>query len=69
MVALSITLTAISTCLAVVATPLLAYLYLHQTVEIPFQEMMLSIFYIVIFPVAIGVVLNRFTPKLIQPIQ
>ena len=45
-VALSITITAISTFLAIVVTPLLAYAYLNQTIEIPFQKMMLSIFYI-----------------------
>ena len=68
-VALSITLTAISTCLAIVATPLLVYLYLHQTIEIPVQKMMISIFYIVLLPVGIGVVLNRYIPILIKPVQ
>ena len=68
-VALSITLTAISTCLAIVATPLLVYAYLHKTIEIPVQQMMLSIFYIVILPVAIGVLLNRLLPSLIKPVQ
>ncbi len=68
-VALSITLTAISTCLAIVATPLLAYLYLQQTIEIPIQKMMLSIFYIVLLPVSLGVCLNRYLPLFIKPIQ
>lgn len=68
-VALSITLTAVSTCLAIVATPLLVYLYLHKTIEIPVQQMMLSIFYIVLLPVALGVALNRFLPVLIKPVQ
>lgn len=68
-VALSITLTAISTCLAVVVTPLLVYVYLHTTIEIPVQKMMRSIFYIVILPVAIGVILNRYLPALIKPVQ
>ena len=49
-VALSITLTAISTCLAIVATPLLVYLYLHKTIEIPVQQMMLSIFISCYYP-------------------
>ena len=68
-VALSITLTAISTCLAIVATPLLVYLYLHKSIEIPVQKMMLSIFYIVLLPVGIGVLLNRYIPLLIKPVQ
>lgn len=68
-VALSITLTAISTCLAIVATPLLVYLYLHKSIEIPVQKMMVSIFYIVLLPVSIGVILNRYLPALIKPVQ
>ena len=68
-VALSITLTAISTCLAIVTTPLLVYLYLHKTIEVPVQDMMVSIFYIVLLPVGIGVTLNRYMPLLIKPVQ
>ena len=68
-VALSITLTAISTCMAIVVTPLLVYLYLHKTIEIPVQKMMVSIFYIVLLPVGIGVILNRYIPILVKPVQ
>ncbi len=68
-VALSITLTAVSTCLAIVATPLLVYLYLHTTIHIPVQKMMLSIFYIVLLPVSLGVLLNRYFARLIAPVQ
>ncbi len=68
-VALSITLTAISTCMAIIATPLLAYLYLQQTIEIPIQDMMLSIFYIVLLPVSLGVIFNQFLPRLINPVK
>ncbi|MCL4148718.1 UNVERIFIED_CONTAM: hypothetical protein GTU68_046374 [Idotea baltica] len=68
-VALSITLTAISTCLAVVVTPLLAYAYLNQTVEIDILKMMMSIFYIVVLPVGLGVLLNHTLRLVILPIQ
>lgn len=68
-VALSITLTAISTCLAVVLTPLLAYAYLNQTVEIDILNMMASIFYIVLFPVSLGVLLNQYIRIVVLPIQ
>lgn len=68
-VALSITLTAISTCIAVVATPLLVYAYLNQTIDIPVQKMMLSIFQIVILPVSLGVLLNRYIPILVLPVK
>jgi len=68
-VALSITITAISTLIAIVVTPLLAYAYLNQTIEIPFTKMVLSIFYIVVLPVSLGVALNQFIAILIIPIQ
>ncbi|MDW3095851.1 MAG: bile acid:sodium symporter family protein [Gammaproteobacteria bacterium] len=68
-VALSITLTAISTCLAIVVTPLLAYIYLNQTVEVNILSMMTSIFYIVVLPVGLGVVLNQYLHIVVLPIQ
>ena len=68
-VALSITLTAISTCLAVVATPLLVYAYLSQTIEIPVQGMIVSIFQVVVLPVGLGVLLNRYIPIVVIPFK
>jgi BASS family bile acid:Na+ symporter len=57
-VALSISLTAVSTGLAVLATPLLVDLYVGRTVEVDVAGMVASIFRIVILPVALGVALN-----------
>ena len=57
-VALSITLTAVSTCVAVVATPLLTELYVGRAVEVNVAGMIASIFRIVIVPVALGVAVN-----------
>ncbi len=57
-VALSITLTTVSTLLAIVATPLLTWLYVGQKVPVPVESMLLSIFKIVLLPVALGVVVN-----------
>ena len=68
-VALSITLTAISTCLAVIVTPLLIYVYLHKTIEIPLQNMIVSIFYIVLLPVGLGVIFNRYASIVVKPVQ
>lgn len=59
-VALSITLTTVSTLVAVVATPLLALLYAGQTVPVPAMDMLLTIARIILLPVAIGVLLNHF---------
>ena len=59
-VALSITLTTASTCLAVLATPALTWLYVGQSVPVPVLDMLLSILKIVLLPVALGVAANRF---------
>lgn len=57
-VALSITLTSISTMLAVVMTPLLTWLYVGQSVAVPIADMLLSILKIILVPVACGVFIN-----------
>lgn len=67
-VALSITLTAVSTLLAVVATPLLTLLYAGQTVPVPVLDMLLSILKIIILPVAGGVLLNHFLHRQLAPL-
>ncbi len=56
--ALSIALTLVSTLLSVAATPLLAWIYLGQAIDVPILEMMLSILQIVIVPVAAGLAIN-----------
>jgi BASS family bile acid:Na+ symporter len=56
--ALSITLTTVSTLLAIVATPLLTWLYVGQQVPVPVASMLMSIFKIVLLPVALGVAVN-----------
>jgi BASS family bile acid:Na+ symporter len=57
-VALSITLTAVSTLAAVFMTPVLTWLYVGQSVPVPVAEMLVSILKIVIVPVTLGVVVN-----------
>ena len=58
-VALSISMTAVSTVAAVFATPLLVELYAGRIVEVHMLAMVMSIFKIVIVPVALGIVVNR----------
>ncbi len=58
-VALSITLTTVSTFLAVLVTPVLVWLYVGETVPVPVFDMLLSILKIVLVPVVLGVLLNR----------
>ncbi|MGD2137485.1 MAG: bile acid:sodium symporter family protein [Gammaproteobacteria bacterium] len=59
-VALSITLTAVSTLLAVIATPLLTLLYAGQVIAVPALDMLFSILRIILLPVSLGVLLNHF---------
>ena len=59
-VALSITLTATSTLLAVFATPLLTLLYAGKVVAVPVLDMLLSIVRIILLPVSLGVILNHY---------
>lgn len=59
-VALSITMTTASTLLSVIATPILTYMYVGQSLEVPMQEMLISILKIVLLPVFVGTVLNHF---------
>ena len=57
-VALSITLTMTSTLIAVVMTPFLSYIYLHQIVAVPFLKMVWSILQMVFIPVLLGTTIN-----------
>jgi len=58
--ALSISMTAISTLLGVVLTPFLVSLMIGQSVDVPVASMLLSLFKIVLLPVAVGVLINTF---------
>jgi len=58
-VALSITLTTVSTLLAILLTPVLTWVYVGQSVPVPVASMLWSIFKIVLLPVALGVALNH----------
>ncbi|WP_337162884.1 bile acid:sodium symporter family protein [Vibrio fluvialis] len=57
-VALSITMTSISTLLGVVLTPLLVKLLAGQSVDVPAMSMLMSLVKIVLMPVSIGLLCN-----------
>lgn len=59
-VALSITLTALSTLLAILATPLLTWLYAGHSVAVPAGSMVLDVLKVVLLPVMAGVAVNRY---------
>jgi BASS family bile acid:Na+ symporter len=58
--ALSVTLTAVSTMIAPFVTPLFMQLLAGQYVEVDFWKMMIDIFQIVILPIIAGLIFNRF---------
>ncbi len=68
-VALSIILTSTSTVLAVIFTPLLAWLYIGQRVPVPVLDMMFNIFKIILIPVATGVMINHYLGDKIHVIK
>ena len=68
-VALSISLTAISTLLAVFLTPLMALIYVDHSIDVPVVKMMKNLFYIVILPVLTGVLINTFCQQRLQKIK
>jgi len=68
-VALSISMTALSTLLGVVLTPLLTSLLVGQSVDVPVTGMLLSLVKIVLVPVAIGVALNAVARDRIKQID
>ena len=68
-VALSITLTAVSTCLAILATPVLTWLYVGQSVSVPVLDMLLSILKIVLLPVGLGVLVNQLFGHTLGPMK
>ena len=66
-VALSITLTTVSTLVAVIATPLLTLLYAGQTVPVPAADILFTVFKIIFLPVLLGVLANHFFHNTLTP--
>ena len=65
-VALSVTLTLTSTLLAPLVTPFIIYILLSHEVNIEFMPMMISVFWIVLFPLLDGLVLRHFLQKRLE---
>ena len=66
--ALSVGMTATSTLLAPLLTPLLVWLMAGTMVEVDTIGMLLSIVYVVIAPILIGLLCQRFMPRLTQSV-
>ena len=68
-VALSITLTSLTTLLAVGLTPALTWLYIGHMVPVPVGGMLMSILQIILIPVALGVTINTLWGKHVKRIE
>lgn len=67
-VALSVGMTSVSTLLAPLLTPLLTYLLAGQSVEVDLWNMFLSIIRVVIIPIILGGIINKFFGKITKKI-
>ncbi|MBQ3640410.1 bile acid:sodium symporter family protein, partial [bacterium] len=69
-VALSVCMTGINTLIAPLLTPLIAYFMLKTTVEINITAMFISIINIILIPIILGIIINKFfnvfTQKLVK---
>jgi len=68
-VALSVTLTSLSTLAALVLTPALTWLYAGRGVPVPVAEMLVSILQVVVGPVALGVLINRWLGRRLDALK
>lgn len=67
-VPLSVTMTAVSTLMAVIMTPTLTALLASSRVNVPAGGLLLSTVQVVILPIVAGVALNRYAPRLTKRI-
>ena len=65
---LSVSMTAVSTLLAVFMTPTLTVFFTGSRVEVPALGLFMSTLQVVIFPIALGVSMNKFFPALTRHI-
>lgn len=63
-VPLSVTMTSISTLMAIAATPFFATLLAGSRVDVPALGLFLTTVQVILLPVAAGVVMNRYLPRL-----
>ncbi|BEV70731.1 ketopantoate/pantoate/pantothenate transporter PanS [Paludibacterium sp. THUN1379] len=68
-VALSVTVSALSTLVGVFATPLLARLYIDASISVDILGMLLGILQVVILPIGLGVLAHRFAAPLVRRIE
>ncbi|MFX1761565.1 bile acid:sodium symporter family protein [Paraburkholderia sp. A1RI-2L] len=68
-VALSVTISALSTLVGVFATPLLTRFYVDASIVVDVHGMLMSILQIVALPIAVGLVVNRLAGSLVRRVE
>ncbi len=68
-IALSVSITMTTTLLSPLVTPLLMLFFAGERIEVSFLSMMLSICQVVLFPLLLGVIINKFFQRTIQKIR
>lgn len=68
-VALSVGMTSVNTLLAPILTPAITYLLLRTTVTVDVVSMFLSIIKVVIIPIALGFIINKFFGKYTEKVS
>lgn len=67
-VALSVGMTSVNTLLSPIVTPAITYLLLRTSVKVDMLAMCLSILQVVILPIALGFVVNKFAKKFVSKV-
>ncbi|MBR3654366.1 MAG: bile acid:sodium symporter family protein [Elusimicrobia bacterium] len=67
-VALSVSMTSVNTILAPILTPLITYLLLSTTVNVDTYSMFISIINVVIIPIVLGFIINKFFGNFTQKV-
>lgn len=68
-VALSVTISSVSTLVGVIATPLLTRLYVDAHIQVDVMGMLLSILQIVVIPIALGLVIHHLFPRVVKAVE
>jgi BASS family bile acid:Na+ symporter len=68
-VALSVTISALSTLVGVFATPLLTRLYVDASIAVDVHGMLMSILQIVALPIVVGLVVNQLFNKAVRKVE
>ncbi len=68
-VALSVSMTLVSTLFAALLTPFITWLYLGEAVNVPVSDMMLSMVKMIVLPLTLGIVVNTLFEKQVSKLR